>query len=357
VNDEPTGVTLDPDHWILRQISEPLPEPPFDRGILLVNAVNFPYYGNEIRSAYADSVFWGDHPFSFWDLYEETAPGYPPNMPEPLGQGTVPADTLKQFSTLIWVSDGYGDEYQWVEEPIHSYLEAGGNVLLLTRDGDAMLNALETAYLGISWQPDGNISGAVSVYPGLVGMAGTHDYTSTIDTTLSQAESRLLFETGSGEVHGAGVWRKPADGGTYRTNGGQFVLICGHPYFWDHASLRANCQYILDHFFEEPYDPATGVAGGGAGRIFALDPNRPNPFNPTTRLSFQLPERGQASLRVYDVTGRLVATLAEGVLEAGKHAVSWEGTDAAGRRVASGIYFCRLASGEREASRKVVLLE
>ncbi len=73
-----------------------------------------------------------------------------------------------------------------------------------------------------------------------------------------------------------------------------------------------------------------------------LDPCRPNPFRLQTRVSFRLVQTGPVSLRIYDVAGRLVATLVEGRTDAGEHHVLWTGRNLAGKRVASGVYFVRL---------------
>jgi hypothetical protein len=87
-----------------------------------------------------------------------------------------------------------------------------------------------------------------------------------------------------------------------------------------------------------------------------LHQNHPNPFNPSTTISFSLRERGHASLAVYDVAGRLVRILAEGVMEAGPREVTWDGRDRNGRAVASGVYFYRLETGVYRETKKMVLL-
>ncbi len=94
----------------------------------------------------------------------------------------------------------------------------------------------------------------------------------------------------------------------------------------------------------------------GAAPRFALLPNTPNPFNPTTRLRFDLPHHGRARLDVYDVRGRCVRTLVDAVLEAGSHTAVWDGTDASGRAVASGIYIARLTSGAHRQQRRMALV-
>ena len=93
----------------------------------------------------------------------------------------------------------------------------------------------------------------------------------------------------------------------------------------------------------------------GAIRRFVLHPNVPNPFNPTTRIAFEIPARGRVRILIHDVRGRLVRRLADGVLDAGRHELDWDGTDGAGRGVASGVYLLRLESAGRSAERRLVL--
>jgi hypothetical protein len=88
-----------------------------------------------------------------------------------------------------------------------------------------------------------------------------------------------------------------------------------------------------------------------------LSQNYPNPFNPATRIAFGLSAPGQMSLRIYDVSGRLVRTLMNDERPAGRHEELWDGRDSSGRTVASGIYFCRLKSGNFESTRRMILLK
>jgi hypothetical protein len=88
----------------------------------------------------------------------------------------------------------------------------------------------------------------------------------------------------------------------------------------------------------------------------ALDQNFPNPFNPATTIRYCLPARCRVSLRIYDVSGRLIADLIDQDQTPGRHSITWNGEDTHGRRTASGIYFCRLRAGKQVLSRKMVLL-
>jgi hypothetical protein len=89
-----------------------------------------------------------------------------------------------------------------------------------------------------------------------------------------------------------------------------------------------------------------------------LAQNYPNPFNPTTTIEFCVKERTRVTLRVYNVRGQLVKTLVNGERAAGiVHRVEWSGVNTAGQRVASGVYFYRLATKGYTKTRKMLLLK
>jgi hypothetical protein len=95
----------------------------------------------------------------------------------------------------------------------------------------------------------------------------------------------------------------------------------------------------------------------GIPTTYRLVQNAPNPFNPTTKIAFSVPHESPVSIRVYDVTGRLVSTLVDGVVEAGSHEVVWRGTNEAGVDVGSGVYFCTMEAQGFHDSRKMLLLK
>jgi hypothetical protein len=125
---------------------------------------------------------------------------------------------------------------------------------------------------------------------------------------------------------------------------------------------------------------ASGVDAGGQGVVYifsgnksgtAVDPDHgadlpttfslhspyPNPFNPSTTFSFDLPKRAGVKLVVFDVLGREVRKLVDQEMAAGTHSVSWDGTNDAGKSVASGVYFFKVTSGEFEKSVKGMLVK
>lgn len=84
--------------------------------------------------------------------------------------------------------------------------------------------------------------------------------------------------------------------------------------------------------------------------------NVPNPFNPTTTITFALTAPNYVRLEVYSVSGRLVRTLADGSWEAGIHAVVWDGRDDGGSDVSSGVYFARFKTGRLIETKRMTLL-
>jgi len=90
--------------------------------------------------------------------------------------------------------------------------------------------------------------------------------------------------------------------------------------------------------------------------VVALYQNHPNPFNPSTTISFSLPTPSHVSLRIYDTSGRLVRSLLDADCDAGRREEIWDGRDDMGRELSSGVYFCRIEAGTIMETRKMVLL-
>jgi hypothetical protein len=101
----------------------------------------------------------------------------------------------------------------------------------------------------------------------------------------------------------------------------------------------------------------TGGADGTPARTLQLCQNFPNPFNPTTTIPVEIPERTNATLVIYDVAGRVVRTLLDGVAGAGRKEIIWDGRDFGGNSVSSGVYFCRFAAGRVVQTKKLILLK
>ncbi len=99
------------------------------------------------------------------------------------------------------------------------------------------------------------------------------------------------------------------------------------------------------------------TAGATLPREFALSQNYPNPFNPTTRIQVALPQTARLEISVYNILGQKVATLVDGVRDAGYLTVEWNGTNDRGLNVGSGVYFLRMNADKFTATRKMMLMK
>ena len=172
-------------------------------------------------------------------------------------------------------------------------------------------------------------------------------------------DCNLFYQNASGHVSGCGDDPIGSDGN-----------VEADPQFCDHAGG----DYSIP-----TSSPAAAANSGGCGTIgadaetcvstgvddptpqrpqaFALYQNTPNPFNPVTTISFALPKDGPTVVTVYDARGRRVTTLMDTTLEAGVHQVQWNGRDASGAQVSSGVYLYEVRSGQWRAVRKMGLIK
>jgi len=90
---------------------------------------------------------------------------------------------------------------------------------------------------------------------------------------------------------------------------------------------------------------------------FALQQNYPNPFNPVTNISFTLASAGKTVVNIYDVRGRNIRTLVDGILAGGNHEISWNGKNNNGITVKSGMYLLSLKSGNQRKFVKMTLVK
>jgi len=98
---------------------------------------------------------------------------------------------------------------------------------------------------------------------------------------------------------------------------------------------------------------STGIRQGSTTpKFFHMDQNYPNPFNPSTTIRFYLPQDTHVALKVFDVTGREVATLVEGEMAAGNHEVTFEPQD-----VTNGLYFYQLTAGKLNQTKKLIFIK
>jgi hypothetical protein len=170
------------------------------------------------------------------------------------------------------------------------------------------------------------------------------------DSNQLGPETTLLFvdPTHSPDA-GVGAWRTA-------TEGGEFAFITGRPFRWNHAALHDNTDFILREFFDE--GGAAAVLGPRlvAGYQLRLGVCAPHPISPPTGIPFELPSAGTASVKIYDVAGRLVRSLVDGSMEAGPQSVIWNGRNEQGQSVGSGVYYLRLEARSGREERSVILV-
>jgi hypothetical protein len=153
----------------------------------------------------------------------------------------------------------------------------------------------------------------------------------------------------------------------YRSMGGSARHIVN-----TNGVIPADATRFLDTSVKpgETYEYALAVVLAGGNEILSqpktvtigafalsLDQNYPNPFNPVTTISFVLPSSGHVSLAVYNADGALVRTLVDETLSQGQKTYSWNGRDDNDNPVSSGVYFCRIQTGNRVLSQKMTLIK
>jgi hypothetical protein len=118
------------------------------------------------------------------------------------------------------------------------------------------------------------------------------------------------------------------------------------------AVLPDGCRRV-----EPPTDLASDEELEALPRVTALHQNVPNPFNPLTTIEFDLAEEGHVTLRIYDISGRMVRALVDDKLPRQRHSILWNATDDRGNPVASGVYLYQLEGEAFTATRKLVVLK
>ncbi len=136
--------------------------------------------------------------------------------------------------------------------------------------------------------------------------------------------------------------------------------VCGDPsgqILIAYSSFTLPPMYGSYRIWANFYDSYAGTPGVAADLEQAhLYQNFPNPFVGSTTLRYYLPASQRASIRVYDVEGRLVGTILDGASDPGIHEVKWDAACVDKRHAAPGIYFLRMEAGSRSETRKVILL-
>jgi len=171
-------------------------------------------------------------------------------------------------------------------------------------------------------------------------------------------------------IAGGRLLRGTSDHASFRSHGYDAILFhedidSSSPYIHTIDDL-VGVSYNAPLLAERSVKTAVALVADLAGpinppkpkRIFAMDQNRPNPFNGGTTIDYRITATSHVSLRVYDVSGRLVKTLVDQVQSPQDgYSVSWDGRNNAGQTLPSGIYFYRIVTSNFQQTRKIALLK
>ncbi len=219
-----------------------------------------------------------------------------------------------------------------------------------------------------NWCPQQATYTVLGKWPGAVGVVGNLAYYS-YEQTGTQTYVNYAQIVREHTVPGEANWRTTVDGFSWHhvTERGCHGQPCSH----DSACVVDGMVDLLEPQLEWLGDPgdlftpwrypctSTSVETEPefhiSGPVDHLDPTRPNPFHTRATIRFHLARAGEACVTIFDVGGRAIRALHTGPLAAGEHALVWDGTDGAGRRVGKGIFWTQLhtAGGYRSSMRMV----
>ena len=120
------------------------------------------------------------------------------------------------------------------------------------------------------------------------------------------------------------------------------------------SQFTSKRDQLLNELYEEDEEEFENIIPGTA----VLHNNFPNPFNPSTTISFSLPIESRIDLIIYNIKGQQVKTIVNDIFEKGNHSVTWNGIDESGKLVSSGVYFYKLSvDGKSKSVKKCLLLK
>jgi hypothetical protein len=337
-----------------------------DQGIIVVdetydgNGLIFNPSDNEVDHFY-DSIL---ERFSTYDFDVKT-------------EGSVNLADLGAYSTIIWHSDDYSDINLSLEfrHEIQKYLDFGGNLIYsgyfpskafegnMTHPFDFFSGDFIYDYLKIKHVESifgSRFYGAIPVesnYPAIYVDSSKTNVSSSYHLrniegieAVKPGTTLYLYDTTFDTSSAQGQMKGQTVGVSYSGDDYKVVTLSFPLYYMQMDQAKDLVQYILNDQFSEIMSVEDSEFP--IPTEFSLLPNYPNPFNPTTVISYQLPVISRVELSVYNLLGQRVATLVNTDQQPGQHQVEW---DASG--FASGVYFYRLQTAEFQDIKKMVLIK
>jgi serine protease len=268
--------------------------------------------------------------------------------------GTISAAEIGHYNTVLWAcGDDSLTTFTDAEQAIVTgFLNAGHNLIVTGQYVDEDLRGSDF-YANVLHAQSEQLNGDRRIN-GVTGNSISDGLTLLLQGSCAsngqRSPSRILTSNGSEAIfnYSNGGIAAVSYSGAYK------LVYCGF-------ALEAACGNSGTDSYGDvlgrvlTWMNVTDVPGGRSVELptaVELRGNYPNPFNPATTIEFALPSGGMVKLAVYDLLGRNVATLADGMMAAGVHRLEFDGS-----QLASGVYFARLEAGAAVRSAKMVLLK
>jgi hypothetical protein len=186
--------------------------------------------------------------------------------------------------------------------------------------------------------------------------AGQTTISGTLDIDTPPTMARVELFRASSDPSGYGEGQTYL-GFTNPTGTGNWTAVVTGLVANDTVTATATDMNLNTSEFAQNFVVVTGVEENTVAtpQSYELGQNQPNPFRQSTVIGFALPVQSDVTLRVFDVSGRVVATLARGSYDSGYHTVHWSGRDERGRTVNTGVYIYTIEAGGFSAMRKMII--
>ncbi len=297
-----------------------------------------------------------DNAATFEGIYEDAilGGGYFSVTRNVTAEGNPGVLDMSDYDAVVWNTGALASQTigPTLQTEIKNYLDAGGTLFLSSQgylNHQGVGPTFTTQYLRVSaFTSNTGAPSVTGVAADPIGdglsFALTQPFTDSADAVTPNTGGVAWLKSGLNNV---GV---RYDSGVFRT---VFMSAAfeGVPSPNDDLLMGRILDWLL-----QPLGVDAPVVAASAERLSLLQ-NAPNPFQSTTSVRFALPSSGPVDLTIYDVAGRRVRDLVDAPMDKGPHAVSWDGRDSQGRRVASGVYLVRLTAGGETVSREMVRIE
>ena len=307
-----------------------------------------------------------------WELYSTNGtPGGTAMVKKLNPSGSSDARDLGAFGSILlfsandgvngnelWRSDGTADGTYMVKNlntapvayPDVGYAWPRG---FMTLGSVSLFSAREPATGRELWATNGTEAGTLIADDIIPGSSGW------LEPRFMLFQGQIYFDYDDG-VHGSELWKTDGTSdGTMLVSDlipGPMGSVPQYLTVMDNALYFAAYDDVIgDALWRYDPPPLTDVSDRVLGDV--LLQNTPNPFNPTTRIAFELGQREHVTLSVYDVHGALIRTLVDRTLPSGRHEQEWNGRDNEGGELASGVYFIKLRTADATLVRKATLLK